>query len=150
VCGSLRLENDANRIFVHGNVDAEHIEGAVGDFVVPTYKWEGWARIDGRRDGQKTFKDQWPEGENRVVTITGVESFTERHRKTRENMVFPAADRHIAAIVNKRGELRILTRPARGEREVGIHPRMPVTVKAAEGRDFLIKYMNEKLGTEHK
>lgn len=150
MCGSLRLENQAGRVFVNGNVDAEHTEGATGDFVKPTYKWAGWARIDGRRDGQKTFKEQWPEGDNRVVTIKNVESFTERHRKTRENVQFPAKDRHIAAIINKQGELRILTRPARSDFEKSVHGRMPVTVEATKGRDFLIKYMNEKLGTEHE
>lgn len=148
MCGSLRLERQMNSIRVRGQIPGDYIEGA-GDLHRDSFHWNGWARIDGSRDGAKTFADQWPTERNRVVTIKDVEHFTERSRSTGRQVRFNAEGRQIAAIIDHRGEIRILTRQARTEEEKKIHSRMPVTVRDNRGRDGFVEYMNEKLDVEY-
>jgi hypothetical protein len=147
MCGSLKLEGELNSIRIHGYVPSLNIEGAERK---DPYKWVGWARVDGSRNGSKTFADQWPKDKQKVVTITGVSHFTEMNRKLNQEVKFSSKERQIVAIIDSHGELRILTRPARPGTERETHHRMPVTVSNSMGRAGFLKFLNEKLGTNYE
>lgn len=133
---------------MHSIIPANNIEGANGEFSKENYRWVGWSRIDGSRDGTKTFTEQWPKEKVQIVTIKNVSRFTERDRQTGEEISFNSEGRQIAAIVDKNGELRIITRASKGE-EKKIHNRMPVTVKNDIGRNGLVAFINKKLNVNY-
>ena len=149
MCGSLKLEGQMRQTKMHGAIPANNIEGAEGEFSKDKYRWTGWARIDGSRDGTKTFPEQWSKEDIRIVTIKQVEQFTERDRSTHENVSFNAEGRQIAALVDRDGQLKIITRAAKGE-EKKIHNRMPVTVKNEMGSTGFIEFIKEKLNANYE
>lgn len=149
MCGSLKLEGQMHQTKMHGTIPSSNIDGATEEFSKENYRWTGWARIDGSRNGEKTFAEQWPKDEVKVVTIKDVSQFTERDRRTGENVSFNAEGRQIAAVIDKEGQIRIITRAAKGE-EKKIHNRMPVTVKKDMGRRGFVAFIKEKLDVNYE
>ena len=149
MCGSLKLENQM-LTRLNGSIPSTNISGAQEEYSCSKYRFSGWARIDGKRDKSKTFSEQWPRSKNQVVTITNVEYFTERSRTLDKEVQFQIPGKQIAAIVDKHGELRILTRPSRPGAEKEVHHRMPVTVENSMGREGFIKFLNDRLGTDYE
>lgn len=149
MCGSLKLEGQMYQTKMHGTIPSSNIDGANKEFSKDKYRWTGWARIDGSRDRSKTFAEQWPRDKVQIVTIKEVSQFTERDRSTGENVSFNAQGRQIAAIINKDGELKIITRAAEGE-EKKIHNRMPVTVKNSMGQKGLVAFIKKKLNVDYE
>jgi hypothetical protein len=149
MCGSLKFKKEIHPTKMYSLIPKNHIEGIKNEFKKEKYHWIGWARIDGNRDGSKSFIEQWSKEEIQIVTIKNIEQFTERNRHTGEDVSFNAEDRQIAAIIDKEGQLRIITRAAKNE-EKKIHNRMPVTIKNDMGRNGFIAFIKEKFNVEYE
>ena len=145
MCGSIKIENLAKRVFIGGYIDKNHLNGSPEH--PDKYRWSSWARIDGSKDKNKSFVETWKSKKWRIVTIKTTE-FTERDKNKKE-VIFKTNNKQLAAIVNKEGELRILTRPARGK-ELSVHNRQPIQVSNKMNLDGFTKYVNKKLGADYK
>jgi len=148
MCGSLRLEKTMNKLLVGDIIPSILVVDATGYPINREATWEGFARVDGAAYSSKQMKDQWPETHHRVVTIRGVDYFTEVKRGTIDEVKFPLKGAKIAALLDARGQVRILTRPSISEFEKSIHHRMPVRTNTSVAE--FIRFLNSKLGTNYR
>ena len=144
MCGSLRLERLDKTIHVGDAIPREAVDGLPTDDNNPT--WNSWARVEGKADGSREFKDMWQPDKWHVVLIKA-EEFTEKHKDTGKHITFRTNGRFIAGIANDYGEIRILTRKAKQGREASVHHRHPVQVSRNMGKEGFIEFLNRKLGT---
>lgn len=129
MCGSLKLE--------HQRVTFNEKISDIGYF-------RGHARIDGSRDGTKSFSDQWPSSKWKIKLIP-VKSFTERDKEGKIHEI--KADK--VAVIVSGDDVRVITRAVRNDWERNIHSRMPVTTSKYDDKGF-IEFLNNKLNTKYE
>lgn len=150
-CGSLKLENQRDKIFVQGQrIPASNLLVPKGAEREDGYLWNGHARSDGAAIGKKTLQAQWLNKGYQPAAIDGVSMFTERKRLESGQSQVTEIDlgnrAKIGALVNpKTGVLVIITRPARTENEKNAHHRFPVYVQS---REQLVEAINKKFGKD--
>jgi hypothetical protein len=145
MCGSLRLEGQKDFVPRGSPIDSIYLEGSHQD--ITSYAWDGYARTDGRKDGTKTMAEQWSDKEWRATTVK-IEQFTEYCKDTGKLHNFNAS--RIGAIINKRGQLKILTRPAKTQQEVAIHHRMPSRLPKDMSLQDYTQALNKVTGGDYK
>jgi len=115
MCGELRLEGESRKI--RSIILAKHLE--TNPFNQIGYEWNGFARIDGSVSGTKTMAQQWPRSEWKI-TVVKIKGFVEK----KKNFNFDRTVR-VGAVVNKNGDLKLLTRASKTKIEKSVHHRMP-------------------------
>jgi len=144
MCGSLRLEGMGYWVSVGAQIHASNFEGA-DPYDQQSYKWDGFARTDGSRDGRKTLAQQWPSKDWSPVIVKS-DRFTEKHKDGREH-VFTAS--RLAGLAGRDGRFKILTRPARTHEEQAVHPRMPSQVPSSWTRERYVEELNKRTGGQY-
>ena len=137
MCGAVKFENNSRLVPNNSYIPQKNLSTELDKDV--QVQWKGWARIDGSADGKRSFTWQWSAKEWKVVRIRATE-FTEKNANEHVTK-FKTMGKEICAIMNKKGELKILTRPARANEQKAAH-RMPITTSM--GKKFHL-YMNKKL-----
>jgi hypothetical protein len=118
MCGSLKLEGQKNFTPNGSKIPCRYIAGAKEDKY-----WDGFARTDGARNRSKSLPEQWPPDKWKVAAIH-TSQFTEHRRYDGSTHTFSSS--RIGCLINEEsGQLKILTRPAKTQRELTVHHRMP-------------------------
>ena len=145
MCGRLRLEGQSKFTPINSPIHGKYLVGAPAG--MSHFVWNGFARSDGSAKGKKSMAEQWDPKEWTPVLIR-VDMFSE---KDKSGKVHDFRSRRLGAIVSrKNGSLKLITRPARTEKERAIHHRMPSRVPSHMSIDDYVRNLNEHTGGNYQ
>ena len=121
MCSTLKLEGQSKIMPINSIILPKFIVGK--DLNEKGYAWNGFARIDGAINKQKTLAQQWSSKEWKVAAVKA-DQFTEMHKPTGNIHTFNCS-RLGVLVNNSTGDLKILTRPSKTPQEIAVHHRMP-------------------------